>query len=46
MLNLNRNHFSVMQCLGIILMITFPFIVVGILFLISHYKKKKAHTTI
>ena len=46
MLNFNRNHFSVMQCLGIILMITFPFIVVGILFLISHYRNKKALTAI
>jgi hypothetical protein len=41
MLNVNRNHISVWQSLGIIMMITFPFVVVGILFLVSHYKKKK-----
>jgi hypothetical protein len=35
------NHFSVEQCIGIILMITFPFIVVGVLFIISHFIKKK-----
>jgi hypothetical protein len=40
-LNHNRNHFSVTTSIGIILMITFPFIVVGILFIISHYLKKK-----
>jgi hypothetical protein len=34
-LNYNRTH-SVMTSLSIILMITIPFIVVGILFLISH----------
>jgi len=41
MLNYNRNHFSIGQSLGIILMITFPFIVAGILFIISHSLKKK-----
>ena len=38
--NYNMNH-SVGMSLGIILMITFPFVVVGILFIISHNKKKK-----
>jgi len=38
-LNLNRNHLTVSQSLGIILMVTFPFIVVGILFIVSHFKK-------
>ena len=33
---------SVSMSLFIILMITFPFIVVGVLFIISHYMKKKA----
>ena len=37
-LNYNRTH-SVMTSLSIILMITIPFIVVGILFLISHKQK-------
>lgn len=40
MLNYNRNH-SVGMSLGIILAITFPFVVVGALFIISHYMKKK-----
>jgi len=40
MLNYHRNH-SVGVSLGIILIITFPFIVVGILFIVSHYLKKK-----
>jgi len=41
MLNHNRNHFSVGSSLGIVLMITFPFVVVGILFIVSHFLKKK-----
>ena len=40
MLNYNRNH-SVGMSLGIILTITFPFVIVGILFIISHFMKKK-----
>ena len=39
-LNYNRNH-SVWMSLSIILMITFPFVVVGILFLVSDWLKKK-----
>ncbi len=38
--NYNMNH-SVGMSLGIIMLITFPFVVVGILFIISHNKKKK-----
>ena len=38
--NYNMNH-SVGMSLGIILMITFPFVVIGILFIKSHYMKKK-----
>jgi cell division protein FtsW (lipid II flippase) len=38
--NYNMNH-SIWMSLGIIMMITFPFFVVGILFLASYYKKKK-----
>lgn len=42
-INYSRNH-SVSTTLGLILMITFPFIVVGALFIISHYvNKKKNH---
>jgi hypothetical protein len=40
-LNYNRNHFSVGQCIGILCMITLPFIIVGILFIISHNLKKR-----
>jgi hypothetical protein len=42
MINYNRNHFSIAQSLGIILMINFPFVVVGILFIVSHYMKKRS----
>jgi hypothetical protein len=38
--NYEMNH-SIGMSLGIIAMITFPFFVVGILFIISHNKKKK-----
>jgi len=38
-LNYNRTH-SVMTSLSIILMITVPFIVVGVLFLVSHKRDK------
>jgi hypothetical protein len=41
MVNHNRNHFTVGQSFGIILMITFPFIIIGILFIVSNYLKKK-----
>jgi hypothetical protein len=41
MLNHNRNHFSVCESLGIITIITVPFIVVGILFIISSRRKKQ-----
>ncbi len=37
--NYSLNH-SVWMSLSIILMVTFPFILVGILFIISHYKMK------
>ncbi len=40
MINYNRNH-SIWMSLGIILSITFPFVVVGILFIVSHFLKKK-----
>ncbi|MEJ2112730.1 MAG: hypothetical protein P8X62_03155 [Flavobacteriaceae bacterium] len=38
--NYRMNH-SVIMSLGIILTITIPFAIVGILFIISHFKKKK-----
>ena len=40
MLNYNRTH-SVWISLSIILMITFPFILVGGLFILSYFQKKK-----
>jgi len=39
-LNYNRTH-SVMTSLSIILMITVPFIVIGGLFILSHYQMKR-----
>ncbi len=41
LINHNRNHFSIGTSLSIVAMINFPFIIVGILFVISHYMKKK-----
>ena len=38
--NYDMNH-SVGMSLGIILMITFPFVVVGVLFIISYFMKKR-----
>jgi hypothetical protein len=40
-LNYKRNHFSVGISLQNALMTTFPFVLAGILFLLSHYKRKK-----
>jgi len=40
MLNYNRTH-SVWLSLSIILMITVPFIVIGALFILSHYQMKR-----
>lgn len=43
--NYNMNH-SIWMSLGIIMAITFPLLMVGILFIISHNKKKlKSHKT-
>lgn len=39
------NNESVWMSLGIILAITFPFIVVGVLFVLSHFVKKKNQVT-
>jgi hypothetical protein len=41
MTNYKHNQ-NIAASIGIILMITFPFIVTGILFIISHFMKKKA----
>ena len=41
-----RMNQSVWMSLEIILLITVPFIVVGILFIVSHYKKKKNASSI
>ena len=40
-LNYKRNHFSVANSLKNALILTIPFILVGILFILSHYRKKK-----
>jgi hypothetical protein len=40
-INHDRNQFSIEQSIGIVLMITFPFIVVGVLFIMSYYRSRK-----
>ena len=40
MMNFQMNH-SVMMSLGVILMVNFPFILAGILFIISHFLRTK-----
>lgn len=40
-LNHIRNGFNIAQSLNVVLIITVPFIVVGMLFLVSHYRKRK-----
>jgi Na+/proline symporter len=40
-LNYKRNQFSVANSLKNALILTIPFILVGILFILSHYRKKK-----
>ena len=39
--NYRMNH-SIFMSLGIILTITIPFVIVGVLFIISHFKRKKS----
>ncbi len=36
---------SIWMSLGIILSITFPFVIVGVLFIVSHFVKKQSHKT-
>ena len=40
--NYDMNH-SVWMSLGIISMITLPFVVIGILFILSHFQNKRTH---
>ncbi len=40
-LNHIRNGFSIAQSLNVVLIITVPFLLVGILFLVSHNRKKR-----
>jgi hypothetical protein len=35
------NHFSIVQCVNVILMINLPFILVGALFIVNHFRRKK-----
>lgn len=39
--NRNVNHFSIGESFGAVLMVTFPFIVVGVLFMVSSFVRKK-----
>lgn len=41
LLNHNRNHFSVTQSIINALLVAFPFVIAGILFIVSHNKKKR-----
>jgi prolipoprotein diacylglyceryltransferase len=41
LLNYKRNHFSVANSLLDTLMVAIPFVLAGILFILSHYRKKK-----
>lgn len=42
LLDFNRNHFSVSQSIVNALLVAFPFVIVGILFIFSHNKKKRS----
>jgi len=46
LLNYNRNHFSALQSLVNTLLVAIPFVLVGILFIVSYYKKKSKITEI
>jgi prolipoprotein diacylglyceryltransferase len=39
--NYKRNNFPIMTCLLLTLALSIPFVLAGILFIISHYRKKK-----
>jgi hypothetical protein len=39
--NYKRNHFPAMTCLLQALVVAMPFVLAGILFILSHYRKKK-----
>ena len=41
LLNHNRNHFTVGASIGVVLAINLPFVIVGILFITSHFLKKR-----
>jgi prolipoprotein diacylglyceryltransferase len=41
LLNYNRNHFSAWQSLVTTLIVGIPFVLVGVLFIVSHNKKKR-----
>jgi hypothetical protein len=41
LLNYNSNHFSALQSLVITLIVAIPFVLVGILFILSYNKKKR-----
>lgn len=39
--NYNVNHFAIGECVSVVMMICFPFIVAGVLFIVSHFMKRK-----
>jgi hypothetical protein len=40
--NRSINHFSIAESINVVLLITFPFIVIGVLFILSHFKKARS----
>jgi Na+/phosphate symporter len=40
-LNHNQNQFSIGESINVVLMISFPFVVVGVLFILSYYQSRK-----
>jgi hypothetical protein len=39
--NRDANHFPIINCITVVLFICFPFIIVGVLFIMSYFFKKK-----
>ena len=46
LINHNRNHFSIGASLMVVLLVNLPFVVVGALFLLSHFMKKRNVQTV
>ena len=44
--NFRRNHFPVMTCLLQALVVAMPFVLAGILFILSHFRRKKEFSSV